>query len=53
MNDWRPPCMGGWCHVRDVCQRYVQTHGRYQPVERLCSKGGQEHFVRIVRQEAA
>lgn len=35
-----PACMGGWCAVRDRCQRHLQTD-RGIVAERLCPKGGE------------
>ena len=33
-----PPCMGGWCALRDSCARYHQA-GPQTPSERLCVPG--------------
>lgn len=33
-----PACMGGWCLVRENCQRYSACTGA-DPVERLCQPG--------------
>jgi hypothetical protein len=36
MNGRIPPCMGGWCHIRDWCKRYHQASSM-RAAERLCS----------------
>ncbi len=33
-----PACMGGWCHIRESCQRYGAQTG-FDPIERLCEPG--------------
>ena len=37
-----PPCMGGWCPLRDQCQRYEATE--QEPAERLCDKGAEREM---------
>ena len=38
-----PPCMGGWCAVRERCARYQAASTRI-PAERLCPKGSTPAF---------
>ena len=33
-----PPCMGGWCALRDSCARHHQRTP-HTPAERLCTPG--------------
>ena len=33
-----PPCMGGWCSLRDRCLHYTAAD-RLRPIERLCEPG--------------
>ena len=37
-----PACMGGWCPVRDRCERHI-TEDRREVSERLCPKD--EHQI--------
>lgn len=32
------PCMGGFCKLRDNCERYTQSY-RFEPKERICKPG--------------
>lgn len=41
-----PPCMGGWCAIRENCTRYhIQTNR--EPAERLCEAGTHSAFMPI------
>jgi hypothetical protein len=43
-----PACLGGWCRVRDRCERHITDH-REHVVERLCDRGdeGQYRLISI------
>lgn len=38
-------CMGGWCHLRDICARYRPGGGDQVVVERLCELGQRDCFL--------
>ena len=38
-----PACMGGWCTVRDRCERHV-TDDREIVAERLCERGEEGNY---------
>ena len=43
-SEWRPACLGGWCHRRDRCQHH-HADDRRHTVERMCQPGNAfEHF---------
>lgn len=42
-----PACMGGYCNLRDTCNRYHQMAHRTSPAERLCTPGRNELWVAI------
>lgn len=39
-----PPCMGGWCNIREHCTRYHLESDRL-PAERLCEKSNYAAFL--------
>ena len=52
LDDWRPSCMGGWCHKRESCWLHVGPP-RARTSERVCEPGPKlKHFTPIpIRQE--
>ncbi len=40
------PCMGGFCSLRENCERYSQPY-RYEPIERICKPGQQNQYVPV------
>ena len=39
-----PACLGGWCAVRDRCERHI-TDDREIVAERLCERGAVVSFL--------
>ena len=37
-------CLGGFCPRRTSCQHYVNPTTRLEPSERLCKRGGPDHY---------
>lgn len=37
-------CMGGWCRLRENCERYLQPLRNF-PIERRCGPGVADRYV--------